>query len=146
MCINLEPKKMILVDRNSIKGIYPHKGGKCFKLTNAFGKQEWLSVDAHKPAFRYSDSYLTVPPSAVHPDDLPHAEYTRRGDEVYLKKGLRLIAPYKVGVHDGPDSWAFTVNASEHNPVVIQSISYGNAHVANTVWYTDGTELSHLSK
>ena len=130
---------MKLINSRSIKGIYPHKGSKCFKCLNAFGKQEWLSVDAHKPAFRYSDSYLTVPPSAVHPDDLPHAEYTRRGD-VYLKKGLRLIASYKVGVHDGPDSWCHTINPPKDGWIVIEAISYGNAHVANTVWYTDGTE------
>ena len=130
---------MKLINSRSIKGIFTRKGEKHYKRVDQFGREEWLACKTHKPAHCYNDSYLTVPPSVVHPDDLLSAEYTRRGD-VYLKKGLRLIAPYKVGVHDGPDSWAFTVNASEHNPVVIQSISYGNAHVANTVWYTDGTE------
>lgn len=137
---------MRLINSSSIKGLFPRKGEKHYKRVNQFGKVEWLACKTHKPAYCYNDSYLTVPPSAVHPDDLPHAEYTRRGDEVYLKKGLRLIAPYKVGVHDGPDSWCHTINPPKDGVIVIEAISYGNAHVANTVWYTDGTELSHLSK
>lgn len=130
---------MILTNNDTIQGIYPHKGQRCFKQRNPFGKTEWLPCDKYRPAQLYNDSYLTVPPAVVHPDDLPAAKRTGDGS-IVLNKGLRLIAPYKVSVHDGPDSWCHTITPPSGGLITIEAISYGNAHVAHTVWYTDGTE------
>lgn len=130
---------MMLLNASGIKGIFPHKGERCFKFKNVFGKISWKPVKEYKPAQQYNDSYLTVDAKAVHPDDLPKAKMTQRG-EARLFVGMRLIAPYRVGVHDGADSSVFTVKATAKNPVVIEKITGGNAHVSNTVWYTDGTE------
>lgn len=129
---------MKLVNGNSIKGVFPRKGERHYKRINQFGKIEWLPCKTHKPAYCYNDSYLTVPPSVVHPDDLPSAERTRKGD-VYLSTGMRLISAYKVGVHDGPDCAVFTITPPENGVITIERISYGNAHVAHTVWYTEAT-------
>lgn len=129
---------MILTNNAAIKGIYPHKGQRCFKRVNPFGTVEWLPVKEYKAAQCYSDSYLTVPPTSVHPDDLPAAKRTGAG-KVILNRGLRLISDYKVAVHDGHDSSVYTITPPK-NGLTIEAISYGNAHVAHTVWYTDGTE------
>lgn len=82
---------MRLINSNSIIGIFPRKGEKHYKRVNQFGKVEWLDCKTHKPAFRYSDSYLTVDAKAVHPDDLPKAKMTQtqRG-EARLFVGMRL--------------------------------------------------------
>ena len=132
-----------LVNANNILGVFPHKGKRCFKRACPItGKISWLPCSTHVAAYRYSDSYLYVPCEVVHPDDLPNAELTRRGEDAMLFVGMRLIAPYKVGYHCGADSGFFWVRPSKDGVITIVGISYGNCHVANTVWFTDGTELN----
>ena len=127
---------MKFFNNDNLKGIFPHKGKKCYKVSGWDDAVKWLPIEEWTPAIRakFSERYI---PLEYALEGTYSQEQVWRGLTgnllVTIQDGLKVSRPYRHRVHEGASSWLEEVLPTQ----TLHWGGTGDIHRPNSLWLVE---------